>query len=308
MNENREFKSDVFSMLMEDKANALEVYNALNGSSYDDPEQIELVNLEKGISVSVRNDAAFIIAADVSIYEHQSTYNPNMPLRSLIYFVDIIKEHVIKGKDVFSSHKVMIPTPHFAVFYNGKVNRPSKETLKLSSSFQGKTEEPELELFCTVYNINPGKDEGLLGKCKALDGYTTFVENVRKNEVEGVENPIEKAIDYCIANHILEDFFRKRKREVLNAMTIDMTFEVREGLIREEEHELGRIEGHAEGHAEELIRQIQKKVIKGKDLDMIIDELESSEEEITPLYEAVIRNPANTNPHKIYESLFKSEE
>ena len=68
-----------------------------------------------------------------------------MPLRSLIYFVDIIKEHVIKGKDVFSSHKVMIPSPHFAVFYNGLANRPAKEMIRLSSSFRDLTDEPELE-------------------------------------------------------------------------------------------------------------------------------------------------------------------
>lgn len=297
MNENREFKSDVFSMLMEDKAHALEVYNALNGSSYDDPGQIELVNLEKGISVSVRNDAAFIIATDVSIYEHQSTYNPNMPLRSLIYFVDIIKTYVIKGKDVFSSHKVMIPTPHFAVFYNGTGNRPAREVIRLSASFRRPTEEPELELLCTVYNINPGKDEGLLEKCKVLEGYTTFVEAVRNNEAEGEEHPIEKAIDYCIDNHILDDFFRAHRKEVLKAMTIDMTFERREGLIRAEERELGL----TEGRVEELIRQVQKKIIKGKNLETIIDELESTAEEITPIYETVIKFPLDTEPKEIFE-------
>ena len=39
-----------------------------------------------GISLSVRNDASFIVAARLSIYEHQSTVCPNMPVRSLIYF------------------------------------------------------------------------------------------------------------------------------------------------------------------------------------------------------------------------------
>ena len=78
MTENREYKSDVFSMLMEDKANALEVYNALNGSSYDDPDQIEIVTLQNAISLSIRNDAAFIVDTDINFYEHQSSFNPKL--------------------------------------------------------------------------------------------------------------------------------------------------------------------------------------------------------------------------------------
>ena len=109
--ENREVKSDVFSMLMENKEYALQVYNAVNDSDYDDPEQIEIYTLEKGISLSLRNDASFIVDMNLNLYEHQSTYNPNMPLRSLIYLTDIIKTYV-KDQDIFGRRRVMIPTPH----------------------------------------------------------------------------------------------------------------------------------------------------------------------------------------------------
>jgi len=95
MAENREVKSDVFSMLMEDKRNALEVYNALNGSDYTDPELIEMVTLEKGISLTIRNDAAFILDTSINIYEHQSTYNPNMPLRSLLYLASTLNHQSV---------------------------------------------------------------------------------------------------------------------------------------------------------------------------------------------------------------------
>ena len=246
MAENREYKSDVFSMLMEDKVYALQVYNALNDSSYDDPEQVEVCNLESGISLSIRNDAAFIVDTDINIYEHQSSVNPNMPLRALIYFMAIVHS-IINKKDLLSSRLIEIPTPHFAVFYNGRENRPEKEIFKLSSAYSKPAEEPELELICTVYNINPDKDKELLRKCEVLNGYTSFVELVRKNEAEGLENPIEKAIDYCVNNHILEKFFKERYAEVLKSMAIDMTFERRVELIREEEKEYGRKEGHKEG-------------------------------------------------------------
>ena len=86
MTGNREYKSDVFSMLMNNKNNALEVYNAVNGSNYTDSSMVEICTLDKGISLSVRNDASFILDANLSVYEHQSTICPNMPVRSLIYF------------------------------------------------------------------------------------------------------------------------------------------------------------------------------------------------------------------------------
>ena len=94
MSGNREYKSDVFSMLLEDKTNALQLYNALNKSEYTDPEMVEIRTLDKGVSLSVRNDAAFVLDSNLSIYEHQSTVCPNMPVRCIIYFSSIIEKMV----------------------------------------------------------------------------------------------------------------------------------------------------------------------------------------------------------------------
>ena len=129
--ENREVKSDVFSMLMEDKHYALQVYNALNDSNYTDPELIEYCNLEKGISLTIRNDAAFIIGNSINIYEHQSTYSPNMPLRSLFYVADILKERYYE-RDIYSRKRIIIPEPKFVVFYNGSEERPAERIIRLN--------------------------------------------------------------------------------------------------------------------------------------------------------------------------------
>ena len=118
MSGNREYKSDVFSMLMEDRVNALQVYNAMNGTDYDDPQMVQICTLDKGVSLSVRNDASFVLDASLSIYEHQSTVCPNMPVRSLIYFT-IILEGMLKDRNLYGRKLVKIPTPRFAVFYNG---------------------------------------------------------------------------------------------------------------------------------------------------------------------------------------------
>lgn len=245
MAENREVKSDVFSMLMEDKQNALQVYNGLNGSNYKDPELIEMTTLKKGISLSIRNDASYIVDMNLNIYEHQSTYSPNMPLRSLIYLVNVIKP-LIKNRDLYGRKLIYVPTPHFVAFYNGQEKRPAVEVLKLSTAFEKKTENPELELSCTVYNINPGYNDELLEKCSVLREYTQFIERIRYSEKLESETPIEDAIKWCIKEDILKDFLSRRKEEVLKAMDIDMTFERREELIRRDEREDGRAEGRAE--------------------------------------------------------------
>ena len=197
MNENREYKSDVFSMLMEDKRYALEVYNALNGSDYTDPEAVEMVRLEKWIREN--------------------------------------------GKDLFSRKLIRIPTPHFVVFYNGTEKRPEYEEMKLSQAFCHETEEPEIEVRCKVYNINPDNSRDLKQRSEVLDGYTYFVEKVREyraNE-ETREDAVKRAVEDCIREHVLEEFFRSRKDEVIKVTHLDFTWERREELIRKEEREEG---------------------------------------------------------------------
>ena len=289
---NREYKSDVFSMLLEDKANALEIYNALNDSHYDRPEDVEIILLEKGISLSIRNDATFIIDMYMNFYEHQSTYNPNMPLRNLIYYANTMEKRLKQEKrDLFSRQLIKIPTPRFAVFYNGTEKRPEREIMRLSDAFVHPLEVPEMELICTVYNINPECNGELLEKSEVLRGYMTFVELVRRLEREynSLETAIDRAMEECIRQHIFEDFFRGRKDEVRKMTQLDFTWERREELIRMEERAEGHAEGHAEGYKQAHIDAIKKMISKGYFTEQIL-ELDYSEEE----YQQAIQENSST--------------
>ncbi len=229
MNENREYKSDVFSMLMENKSYALEVYNALNHSDYKDPEEVEIIRLERGISLSIRNDASFLIDMNMSFYEHQSTYNPNMPLRSAIYYVNTLEDWLRrKNLDLFSRKRIQIPTPHFVVFYNGTEKRPEYEEMRLSEAFCHKTDEPGIEVRCRVYNINPDNNRPLKER-----------------------------------SAVLEDFFRDRKDEVKKMTHLDYTWEKREQMIRKEEFEEGMERGIAQGIEQGIERGIAQGMEQG---------------------------------------------
>ena len=270
---NREYKSDVFSMLMQDKRRALELYNAMNDTDYDNPDEVEMVTLAGGISLSVRNDASFVVGDNLSIYEHQSTVCPNMALRSLIYFVAVIKERISgrrrqivgddggnyadgrqHGRNIYGKRLIKIPTPKFVVFYNGAEKQPEEMTQYLSDSFEQKTDDPELELKCKVYNINYGKNRAIMDECRWLDEYMMFVDKVREyhnsKDEEELEDDINKAIDYCIENDILKEFLSERRGEVTKVMALDYTFDKQLEMERAEAWNGGKKEGIEEGRIE----------------------------------------------------------
>lgn len=288
---NKEYKSDVFSMLLQDKKRAMEIYNAINGTDYDDPELVEMTTLDdKSFSLTVRNDASFILDANLSLYEHQSTYCPNMPLRDLLYFASIIQKRIkAQKRDIYGGRILKIPVPHFVVFYNGKEDAPDQYDLRLSDAFEKETEDPEIELVCHVYNINNGKNVPLLSKCQTLREYMYFVDMVRKNnEISGnLEDAIEKAINQCMEENVLRDFLAQHREEVMHVMTLDYTFERRLEMQRAEAIEDGERIGKEIGKEEKLSEQIRKKIQKGKPLDQIADELEEVPETIRPLYEKI---------------------
>ena len=145
------------------------------------------------------------------------------------------------------------------MFYNGEEDRPESEVLRLSDLFEKPMASPEIELECVVYNINTGKQDGLLGKCAVLLEYMQFIDRIRYYESINDDSPIQSAIDWCVKNHVLEEFLKAREAEVLKAMALDYTFERQLELTRRDMLE----EGRQEGIAEERINCIRKMLVSG---------------------------------------------
>ncbi len=291
-------------MLMQEPENALEVYNGLNNTNYTDATLIEMKILDKGISLSVRNDAAFIVGMDINMYEHQSSYNPNMALRHFVYFSRIL-DSLLSNKDLFSWKKISIPQPHFVVFYNGTEKRPAVEIQKLSEHFEKMAEKPEVELTCTIYNINPGYNERLLEKCPVLRDYMSFVERIRENIKAGkdIEEAIDSAIDSCLNDDILTGFLTRRRNEVTKETMIDMRFEAREKLIRRDAYDDGKIDGKTEG----IVSMVCKKLRKGKTLEQIAEDLEEDIKEIEKICEVAEKYAPEYDTDKIVSELIPEQ-
>ena len=161
----RNHKDNVFCLLYKDRKNLLSLYNAINGTSYENEEELEVVTLEEAICIKIRNDAAFVIDSRLNLYEQQSSANPNMPLRDLYYVTEELKKIAPPGR-LHRTGKVQIPVPRFIVFYNGVAKQPERQIYKLSDLFSREEKNPELELIVTVININQGYNKELLENVK----------------------------------------------------------------------------------------------------------------------------------------------
>lgn len=276
---NRLYKSRLFVMIFEEKKKLLELYNAVSGKHYEDPELLEINTLDNAIYMSMKNDISFLIDARLALYEHQSTYSPNLPLRFFLYLADLYSD-MIRNVNLYSSKKVQLPTPHFVVFYNGERKQPDRKILKLSDLYSVVEKEYKLNLEVLMLNINSGHNPELMESCHTLWEYAEYTNRVRTHAKEmAVDKAVEQAVTECIQEGILKEFLEKNKAE---AMKVSIYEYDEERHIRQE-----REEAWEEGREAVLQSLIRKKLEKGKSLREIADELETEEDEIRRLIESI---------------------
>ena len=249
--------------------------------------------------MSMHNDLSFLIDSRLSLYEHQSTYSPNLPLRYLFYISDLYSG-MTKDENLYGTKRIQIPTPQFVIFYNGSQEQPDRKILRLSDAYCVKEEHPALELTAVMLNINRGHNEKLKEMCKSLKDYSEYTARVREYaQVKPVEEAVEQAISECIQEGILSEFLKQNRAEAKQVSIYEYdeekhmrqereaSWEEGREVGREEGREEGRVQGREEGKFEgkiELLRmQIQKKLVKGKSISEISEELEEEEDVIAQM-------------------------
>ncbi|WP_461254921.1 Rpn family recombination-promoting nuclease/putative transposase [Treponema sp. R80B11-R83G3] len=192
------------------------------------------------------NDISFEIGGKlVVLIEHQSSINPNMALRLLMY-IGRVYEKIIDDRKLYSSAILSIPKPKFFVLYNGVEPYPDEKIVKLSDLFKktegtefSKSDYPVLELEVRVININKGKNEKIARKCQTLAQYSAFISKVREFLKEGLplKEAMKKTVQYCRKHDILKELMEKHAKEVMSMLTTEWNWDTAKEVWQEEASE-----------------------------------------------------------------------
>jgi predicted transposase/invertase (TIGR01784 family) len=263
MGANRKYKDSVFTKLFgHDKRIILELYNAISDTNYGEDTEIEITTLEDALFMEWINDISFVIDGKlVVLIEHQSTINPNMPLRMFIYAARVY-EKICDSKNMYRTKQMKIPQAEFVVLYNGRDEMPDTMELKLSDMYVAQGKEKNLELIVKVFNINKGHNPEFAQRSEILGDYETFVDMVYQNEkMMTKEEAIKKAVTDCVRQGVLKDFLKKHSAEVINMLFKEFNIKEAQQVWKEEGFEDGM-----QTRAEEIARNMKN---MGIDVDTI---------------------------------------
>ena len=294
---NKKHKDRLFRLLFgydSNKENLLSLYNAINNTEYTNPEELEITTIEDAIYMGMKNDVSLLISDSLSLYEHQSSCNPNMPIRGFIYFGKLYNKYIKSNKlNLYGETQLKLPTPQYIVFYNGSKMKEDVTELRLSDSFIDNSAESRFEWTATVININYGRNKELMEKCIVLKEYSILVDKIKRYTkiYEDLKQAIDRAVTECISEGILKDFLIKHRAEVIDVCITEYDEEEVMTAIRNESFEkgvdfgkdIGLREGLSIGRNQMICILVRDGILEpekaAKKLGITIEELEKLMEE-----------------------------
>jgi len=257
---NREHKDRLFRLVFREKKDLLDLYNAVRGTAYTDYESLEITTIENAVYMTMKNDISFLIDDILNLYEQQSTWNFNMPLRGFLFLADVYRKYIETRKlNLYSSKLVRLPMPQYIVFYNGIRMAEDRVELSLSDAFlvPDETVVAGLECKAIILNINYGHNKELLQQCIKLNHYSQFVAKIREYQTLGMamEAAVKQAVDDCIRNGILAEILSANRAEVLNLILTE--YDEQSHIASEKEI------SYAEGEEKGIKKGIKKGIEKG---------------------------------------------
>ena len=247
---NNQHKDRLFKFIFgrhENREWTLSLYNAVNKSSYTDSDAIQITTIEDVLYLSMKNDLSFLLADTMSFYEQQSSFNPNMPMRMLIYAGMVYSKYVESHKADISLHSYSqqhFPTPRMICFYNGEARQPDSKVLELKSAFK-EGSEPDIDVSVTMLNINRGRNAELMSACRPLADYSQFVADVRNygQQLHDMDSAIRKAVDALPEDSMIREYLLANIAEVKEMCLTEYDEDAERKFLKNE----GRKEGIAEG-------------------------------------------------------------
>ena len=254
---NRKIRDTVFCHFMSNESHLLSLCNALNDTGYDESSDITINTLEGSFFSNIKNDISFLLNnLMVVLIEHQTTINPNMPLRFLSYVDELYKRYTSTShKKIYGDDLLKIPAPEFYVFYDGNDTSFEQQTLKLSDAFE--TQSDKLELTVHVYNLADGMNDELKRKYLPIGEYSIFsnaYKHFRQQKME-IDHAVDAAIKYCLENNVMVDYLKNNPKEVIDMFGFEWNEKEEREALLEIGEERGRFEGKIES-IKELMRNL----------------------------------------------------
>lgn len=285
---NRTYKDVLFDMIFSDKKAILELYNAIAQTDYKDESAISVNTIKRAVFLGIENDKSFIIDDILNIYEHQSTVNPNMPVRGLMYLSELYRQFIYENElDIYGSKQVALSQPVYIVFYNGERKQPERQIISLRSAFDKNCTIANqfLDFKAVMLNINYGYNQELMNRCRPLKEYAIFVDTIRK--YLKIENKpaiaAKKAVQECIEHGILKEILLKEKGVIEDMITICYDEEIHKMREAEYNQELGEERGKEIGKQLGKQQIVQKMYNAGMSIEQIIDITELNRKELEKL-------------------------
>lgn len=304
---NRKHKDRLFRLIFSDRKNLLQLYNAMRGSNYDDPDELTITTNRNVIYLGMKNDISFIIDDVLNLYEHQASFNPNMGLRGFLYLADAYRKYIDTNNiHLYGSSAVKIPVPQYIVFYNGTKAEPDRQEIRLSDLFEKANGiEPCIEITAVMLNINRGHNHELMEKCRVLWEYSEFVGRIRENQkaYPTLEDAVNAAVESSIRDNILAEFLKAHRAEVIEVVLTEYN---EKGYIAYEKklsHKEGWTKGFADGEFKKLVQQVCKKLSKGKTPAQIAEDLEEDLDAITEICNTARTFAPDYDPDQIFTAI-----
>ena len=251
--EMREYKDRLFCFIFgseEHKDWTLSLYNAVNGTAYTNPDDIIITTLTQVVYMGMHNDVAFLIMDEVNMYEQQSTFNPNMPLRLMQYTGNVYEKLItLWQKNKFGKKLIQLPVPKLVVFYNGTTEEPDETVLNLSDAFpEDKRNDADISVRVRMININTGRSPKVVEACKPLDEYTWLVSKIREREkIMPLEAAVDAALDEMPNDFLIRPYLEANRVEVKKMLLTEYNEAKTMEMFKNEGREEGRQEGRQEG-------------------------------------------------------------
>ncbi len=266
-----EYKDRLFSFVFGNDAHkewTLSLYNAINDTHYDNPDDISIETIRQVLYMGMHNDVAFIIADQLSLYEQQSTYNPNMPLRMLEYTANLFEKYIKREKlNKYGHRQIMLPVPRLVVFYNGVEEKANESTLRLCDAFAPEhRDSADISVTVRMININKGHSQSLMDSCQPLSEYAWSVDSVRQyKKTDNLEAAIDKTLDSMPDSFIIKPFLEEHRAEVKNMLLTE--YDEAETLEMFKRDYLA--EGRAEGLTEGMAKGLNEGMVKGEERERL---------------------------------------